>query len=382
MSSKAMRGGRGKGRGGGNSRGGGRSVQNSQTETKRRSISSSQTAQTESNMRRSSQRRTGIMEQACDKMRDLEKMNVEEEDDLCGVCDLEVFDEDKALSCNWCKKWFHTSCEGTSDDEYDLINGVGSSENVKWFCNMCCSTVVSSLKFFDMVDKKHVEMDERIKVVEDKTDKHDERLSNLENKSADIDKCFQEVKEYKGEVNKVTKRLNDMDETVDKVIEMKLEEVHEEEKERFRRQQYIMVYGLSEFKVKDVADRREYDEGMTKKLMEQLGCEEEEFSNVIRIGKYDEKRPSHRPRPMRFRVMTVEKRNMILRKGNELKASKNEELKNVYLAPDRTPKERDTDKKLRDELRSKRENEKRENGEKEFVIRNGKVVEKKSHYSK
>ena len=40
---------------------------------------------------------------------------------LCGICCEEVTDDDTAMNCEACNKWFHTECIGMESKLYDLI---------------------------------------------------------------------------------------------------------------------------------------------------------------------------------------------------------------------------------------------------------------------
>ena len=40
-------------------------------------------------------------------------------DDLCGICNLLVTDDDKALVCDKCEKWVHAKCTKLSDIRYE-----------------------------------------------------------------------------------------------------------------------------------------------------------------------------------------------------------------------------------------------------------------------
>lgn len=76
-----------------------------------------------------------------------------------------------------------------------------------------------------------------------------------------------------------------------------------------------------------------------------------------------------RPRPLILTVDNFEKKLEILE--NAYKLSHTTEWKNVFIAPDRTPKEREEHKKLREELK-RRQHE----GEEGIIIRKGKIVKK------
>ena len=64
----------------------------------------------------------------------------------CGICKLNVGDQDKALQCNNCNLWIHTKCAGISDVEYSRFQ-LSTDE---WLCCNCqedcgmCGYAVSS----------------------------------------------------------------------------------------------------------------------------------------------------------------------------------------------------------------------------------------------
>ena len=78
---------------------------------------------------------------------------------------------------------------------------------------------------------------------------------------------------------------------------------------------------------------------------------------------------TERPRPLVLTLDSVDCKTEILE--NAYKLSHFNEWKKVYLAPDRTPKEREENKKLREELQRRKQD-----GEEDIVIRKGKIVKK------
>lgn len=42
-------------------------------------------------------------------------------DDKCGVCNLTVSSNDKALACEICETWYQISCENFPDDVYKFM---------------------------------------------------------------------------------------------------------------------------------------------------------------------------------------------------------------------------------------------------------------------
>ncbi len=95
-----------------------------------------------------------------------------------------------------------------------------------------------------------------------------------------------------------------------------------------------------------------------------------EVKQVIRIGNHDEKRPLDNPRPLRVTVEDEGKRSVTLFRAKELKTADSDEIKAVFIAPDRTKKERDRSEVLREELKRRKEK-----GEVDLIIRRGRLVQ-------
>ena len=57
----------------------------------------------------------------------------------CGACGKKVGESAKALACDFCRLWYHMTCTGLTDYDYDFIKsrkGLG----FRWFCEMCISS--------------------------------------------------------------------------------------------------------------------------------------------------------------------------------------------------------------------------------------------------
>ncbi len=73
---------------------------------------------------------------------------------------------------------------------------------------------------------------------------------------------------------------------------------------------------------------------------------------------------------MRVTVEDEGKRSGILFRAKELKHADKDEIKAVFIAPDRTKKERDRSEVLHEELKRRKEN-----GEVNLIIRRGRLVQ-------
>ena len=59
-----------------------------------------------------------------------------------GVCGLVVADDDKAVLCNCCELWQHSTCVGLADHEYEDLQR--ESDDISWFCPACRPVLASN----------------------------------------------------------------------------------------------------------------------------------------------------------------------------------------------------------------------------------------------
>ena len=138
-----------------------------------------------------------------------------------------------------------------------------------------------------------------------------------------------------------------------------------EVEERERRRPNLIVAGLQEKEVGSVEERKEWDSIKVDELFEELcNFEDSVVSSVYRIGKIN----SSRPRLLKIICRDVNSKRSLLSKSKYLRDSI--DFKNVYLNPDLTPIQQKENKRLREELKARRDR-----GEDVF-IRHGRIVEK------
>ena len=140
-----------------------------------------------------------------------------------------------------------------------------------------------------------------------------------------------------------------------------------EVEDRERRRPNLIVAGLQEKENGTLEERKKWDAEKVDDLIEEL-CDFENsvVSSVFRIGKMN----SSGPRLLKVICCDVDSKRSILCKSKELRNST--DFKNVYLNPDFTPKQQKENKRLRQELKARRDR-----GE-EVTIRHGQIVEKRS----
>lgn len=318
-------------------------------------------------------------------------------EDICSECQKVVGEKDKGLECELCKEWFHSRCQGISDEAYRVI---GIQETVHWFCLQCNKEAIKIIQMlgkvqgrvdelegkfkvlgeqFGGMDKLVKEVCEKIKVVEGKVDSTDLKMHS------EINKIEERVKGGEAAGNEINEGIEvrlqaklrqDLDTRVESLINGEVKKMNEnldEKMEIERRKSNIIIHGIKEegiVRLDDIA--RELDEGIVSReqsLVEEILKEglkldaTRHIEEVKRIGRFKE----GVVRPMRVVLKSPEARTEILRRAKNLK--EHDEYKKVYIAPDLTRNQREEDKKLREELKKLKEQ-----GQTNIKIRRGKIV--------
>ena len=151
--------------------------------------------------------------------------------------------------------------------------------------------------------------------------------------------------------------------TVEKLISDKFGEIEERE----RRKTNLIFFGIPESKSTIAECRKEEDDHKVRSLVRNsLGPSRPVgIRTMYRLGK-----KAGTSRPLKVVLDSESSRNEVLR---EFKPEKGESDKPIIVAKDRTRSERDAHNKLRSELKARSEK-----GEKNLVIRNGRIVQLKT----
>ena len=222
-------------------------------------------------------------------------------DNECPICNKEVVDSDKALCCCKCKQWKHATCLKMSNNVFNVLS---KQTSTMWFCP-----------------------DECIKEAEEVFNGPDsEKLTALNNKVDLLLKSFSHLKLVQ----------DNQEEILDRKIEEKVKEVLQEQKEVERRKLNLLLFKAPEA-AEDASKEEEKNHDLL--VMNDILTEmkiETPVSNVTRHGK----RSKDKARPLQITVPSIEVKNKILKNAKLLKQSTDENIKKVFISPDRTPRQR------------------------------------------
>lgn len=190
------------------------------------------------------------------------------------------------------------------------------------------------------------------------------RLEDLEQKNSQLEaKCVslissqeKEIKSLRNDIQIITNELSSRDD------ELPLNELASEIALRHEKRKNLVLAGIPEVRNGDHKERCDEDRQTTISILSYLNCQASEIIDVSRIGKFSE----YRPRLIRIKCKTRDSRTNILKCSKQLRQSAN--YKNVFINPDLSKIQRDHDKRLREELKVRR------NRGEDVKIERGKVV--------
>ena len=255
--------------------------------------------------------------------------------DICPDCENTVKDNDKGIICDCCDHWWHSSCGKISPKEYEII---GKNPNLKWFCNDCNSKEKDK-------DNTNVNLTNQLTTMMKLMNTMNDRLAKLENK-------------------------NQSDKEIIDIVDVKVNESLLDIQEKEKRKLNLVIVNLPESQGTSPEDCKNNENTKIQKLINEIVPEKKvQIKNHVRLG---QKNIGHKnqPRLLKITVDTEEAKKEILIKAATI--NRNSDSKNkIYINPDYTAKEREIFRNLRQELK-----ERSGKGEKNLIIRNGKIVER------
>ena len=280
----------------------------------------------------------------------------------CGQCNNSVGKKAKALQCEICEKWFHTTCEGINDKTYELITEDSSSGTPKlhWYCTKTCSDAVS----------KYIV---RLSNLEEQVQKLTSRIERME-KGELSDQLVEAVKKVASECQPKQTVLDNQaqgqakeQELTEKITSQGVKEVQERE----RRKANLVWFGITENNSEDVAVRTKADKKKVEDICSDTFGEKIETVSCKRLGRRDKDVKGARPLLITLQDDTQVRK--ILKEARKLRDK--EENNGIYVKKDSTPLERANLKRLLEIRNQRRENTKQNNGTEIWVIRNEEVVD-------
>lgn len=286
--------------------------------------------------------------------------------DVCGHCNKKCATNDEAIQCDLCSTWVHASCENLSLEQYNSLCQLTSCTNIVYYCNLnSCSNRVRSI----MAEWIHTSSDTFKSLKESHTHLLSEwknLCKNLSDLSSKLDILQSSETELGNRIKDTTSALSAANFSPATTVTTNATDIVDEYLSRERRKSNLIIYGLPEPNGSTPAERRSNDDTNVCGLIKsEFNIDNIEISKSFRLGKRNE----GKNRPLLITLANNYARSRILRSAKNLRKSST--YQNVYISPDLSPKERETNKLLRQELRRRKES-----GEVNLIIKHGKIVSK------
>ena len=256
-------------------------------------------------------------------------------DTTCKVCSEIV--QGKSIECDRCKSWIHKPCTGLDEDTYKYLE-VKKDTPLMYLCPSCKSEVDTGASLNDIEVKLNARIDDLTRMVSLVINQNQQILERSEKK---------EVKESQV-----------VWPTVETKIQDSMAEIIQDQRDKEEKQNNLILFGLPESaqmedgrdnKVEDhkkVADAfLHVDKDLQPSMVDQNQIE------VTRIGRKKNENDG-KPRPVKVKFSRSGTRVSLLRNARNLKDYK---IPKLGISPDKTQKELEEDRKLRTELKIKRE---------------------------
>lgn len=269
----------------------------------------------------------------------------------CCSCGKNYQDDHDSILCERCNSWVCIECTEMDQAEF---NALGKSKKLHFYCDKCEPKAKEAVKLDQKVEDcvlKHTKKFEKKMEALEKEVKTKASSKDLQEMSDRLEQRVVQVENKVTVLETQEPEPNTNQELLDKVKD-EVKESLDQEKRRLN----VIIRNINE----DNADIHTFVDEIFTNVMNLNNIS---IQNIERIG---EKKEDY-VRPVKVTVKTFSMKKMIL--AGSKKLATNENFKDIYIAPDRTKKQQLQMKKLRDELKDRREN-----GEKDLIIKNGVII--------
>lgn len=284
-----------------------------------------------------------------------------QESDVCVLCKTNINDDKEcSIQCQWCNLWVHSKCSKLEDEECKVLSK--SNINLIFLCTTCAPNLDEALEYFD---------DNRSKpAVQLLNDSIPDKQSPIENRIASVETQLLEFKkELSDQLSKCREMFNSQNDSAPKppaLIASTVTTAFNEERDRERRQLNLIIHNLPESNASEGEARKTADINHVTDIFKFLGAKAN-VTKAIRLGK-----KCNKPRLLKISVDTLESKIFILRNSTNIrKANPSSPFAKVYITPDLTPAERETNNQLRLKLKDMNK------GGNQYKIKNGRIVRRR-----
>ena len=288
--------------------------------------------------------------------------------DVCGHCDKECTPDGEAIQCDLCYVWVHAECEGVTNEQYEKLNSIASTLcNVAYYCQLnCCHTRVKQLiaSFISLPVNNSVSLAELPNEHTSQSESLSTKVVELSTQTSVLGKQISDTLNSLSKLNTVSLQSPSTSGSENSgIVPNVATNLADELIDRENRKLNLVIRNLPE----TTEAGSESDKNLFKSLCSVLDLTVQSFT-VTRIGKKIE----GKCRLLLVRLPDLVTKRQILSKSAELRSKTT--WRKVYVNPDLTRSERETQKLLRDELKARKDK-----GETDLIIRGNRIVKRRGN---
>ena len=279
--------------------------------------------------------------------------------DVCGHCNEKCVAESKAILCDFCHSWTHTSCEGLKDDQYNKLTQLTSRvENISYYCNLNQCAVAHKKLLYECLCK--VTQSEDVPSIRSLIAEQDNLHRIISEVSTKIDTLHSQNVTLQGQLQSTSETFTKVSNTkplaTPEPPALSANSIADELADRKQREANVVVYNLPELPDKS-SDRSQFTDlcntvfGIKVKIVKSL-----------RLGK----RQDSKPRPFLITMESIQDKEIVT--SNSYILRRHELYQTAFVSPDMTKYQRSKHKQLVEELKRRRVNQPN------LVIRDGVIV--------
>lgn len=295
--------------------------------------------------------------------------NIEgEEVEPCEMCTTDLNSSSDALLCDKCRsKWACTSCLGIQKSVYKALH---SNQHVMWLCQQCRSgnTIGAGATPKQLSEGVNTpDIASMLATMMQQLQRVEEKLDSKAN-ARDLEQLSERVSALEEKCSKSENPIpaSGVRDQLKTVVQDQVEQALDDYRDREARKLNLILFNASESDKVEIEERKSDDLELANKIIEATGSTVSPLTKIIRLGP----RAEDKIRPMKVAVETVNDKWKILNGARRLKET---DFRNVGIAMDLSKHQRAARKQLKQDLETRRNN-----GERNLSIRNGKIITKHS----
>ena len=280
---------------------------------------------------------------------------------------------DQSLMCDCCNLYYHIRCVGVSDEKLKILDDA----DTHWYCSICNIAAGKLKAQVTVLEANYLELKSDLETVSTNLKVQTDELTRVEkdltaNLTLKFDQLQAQINELKIDTDDTDKDNTTSPINVPKIRSIITDEIKELKKddeelklqEKKKNNLIFFKFPEGEFETNDELMIDDFTK--LKEACQPTELQEKDISQLFRIGK----KVHGKIRPILVTFKDEELRMKILKKSREMELKTEDgELIKVSVSTDKTPKQCETEKRLREEIQARKAQ-----GEQDLVIRNEKIV--------